>query len=579
MATLDPVTNFASSLVATAPSPATSGTSLIVSSGEGTLFPDPSTAGAYNLVVWPATDMPTVSNAEIVRVTAKSTDTLTITRQQESTSARTVVVGDRIALTPTKKFRDDAEGGLGGGASIYECTVGVSGADYATLGAAITAGKTRILVIDKTTEVANIALPSYLVLHGARTGDLADYYIDMSTFQLTGNALYMSWFNVSIKTSRTNVDAIFTGDISSSHFDNCTFFDGLAAAGGGWFFGLKNNQFTRCRFASTRVRLIYNNSGSSESYVSTFIGCYFSGSADLANDSYYLHMNKYNVGATGSLGFYSCYFSLKGRLINASLSSNLVTQKSAIKFDNCLIYSSNATTIASTTYAPIRFDSCYIESAGSTPGLVYMNGSTDVTFDKCSFRTISKVLTNDPSSSGYRVALNDCTFMGVGELAIPSTDTPTYEPLVTVSNSMYSPNKEKFDGFAIDRKIVQVVNPAATTINQGEVVTLEYYTTSVGNKLKIATTTTADDAKVFGIALRYHPQSGKAPVLIQGLTYHLKVNGSVDIAAGDLLGTHTVAGIAAKSTTRGARKFMALEAYTDDDSNGNIKALVYPEMK
>jgi hypothetical protein len=44
---------------------------------------------------------PLSTNAEIVRLTAISTDTLTIVRQQEGTSARTVVVGDQIMMAIT----------------------------------------------------------------------------------------------------------------------------------------------------------------------------------------------------------------------------------------------------------------------------------------------------------------------------------------------------------------------------------------------------------------------------------------------------------------------------------------------
>ena len=98
--------NFAYSLVATAPSPATTGTSLVVTAGEGTLFP----AVPFNAVIWPAGAAPTSTNAEIVRVTGIATDTFTITRTQESTSARTVVVGDQIAAAITALTLTDAEG-------------------------------------------------------------------------------------------------------------------------------------------------------------------------------------------------------------------------------------------------------------------------------------------------------------------------------------------------------------------------------------------------------------------------------------------------------------------------------------
>jgi hypothetical protein len=97
--------NFAYSTVATAPSPATSGTSLVVSSGDGTKFP----AVPFNVTVWPAGTQPTTANAEIVRVTNVSTDTFTITRAQESSSARTVIVGDQIAATITLKIFKDIE--------------------------------------------------------------------------------------------------------------------------------------------------------------------------------------------------------------------------------------------------------------------------------------------------------------------------------------------------------------------------------------------------------------------------------------------------------------------------------------
>jgi hypothetical protein len=107
---MDALENFAYSLVATAPSPATTGTSLVVTTGEGGLFPDPSTDGPFNLIVWPGDGSePSATNTEIVRVTARSTDTLTIDREEEGTTARTIVVGDRVSLAITKKMLTDRD--------------------------------------------------------------------------------------------------------------------------------------------------------------------------------------------------------------------------------------------------------------------------------------------------------------------------------------------------------------------------------------------------------------------------------------------------------------------------------------
>ena len=100
--------NFGYSVVATAPTPAASGTTIVVAAGDGAKFP----AAPFNAVVWPTGTQPTSANAEIVRVTAKATDTFTITRTQESTSARTIVVGDQISNAITAKLLTDIEGSL-----------------------------------------------------------------------------------------------------------------------------------------------------------------------------------------------------------------------------------------------------------------------------------------------------------------------------------------------------------------------------------------------------------------------------------------------------------------------------------
>ena len=102
---MDAHKNFAVSAVATAPSPATSGTSLVVTAAQGTRFP----AVPFNATIWPTGEQPDPSNAEIVRVTAIATDTLTIARAEEGSSARTVVVGDQIAATITAKTLTDVE--------------------------------------------------------------------------------------------------------------------------------------------------------------------------------------------------------------------------------------------------------------------------------------------------------------------------------------------------------------------------------------------------------------------------------------------------------------------------------------
>ena len=92
---MDALKNFAYSLVATAPSPATSGTSLVVTAGQGSYFP----ATPFDATIWPSGVQSSNTNAEIVRVTNVSTDTFTITRAQYGTSAQSITVGYQIAQT------------------------------------------------------------------------------------------------------------------------------------------------------------------------------------------------------------------------------------------------------------------------------------------------------------------------------------------------------------------------------------------------------------------------------------------------------------------------------------------------
>ena len=116
MSTLDARKNFAIAEVSTGYS--AGATSVALASGKGALFPQPSTAGAFNVVWWNFTDYPNPSddpNKEIVRVTARSTDTLTVTRAQEGTLAsakNTLGKTYRMMLAPTQKMIDDIESKL-----------------------------------------------------------------------------------------------------------------------------------------------------------------------------------------------------------------------------------------------------------------------------------------------------------------------------------------------------------------------------------------------------------------------------------------------------------------------------------
>jgi len=102
----DPIVNFfKSTLVGTY---SNTDTSFTIATGDGALLPDPSTDGAFNLTIFEGLQVTGSTTFEIVRVTARSGDVLTVTREQEGTSALTIGSATHsILMSATKKTFDD----------------------------------------------------------------------------------------------------------------------------------------------------------------------------------------------------------------------------------------------------------------------------------------------------------------------------------------------------------------------------------------------------------------------------------------------------------------------------------------
>ncbi len=105
--TPDPVSNFGYGTVSVPPSPATSGLTLTLQTGEGALFPNAAVEGDFNVTAYPPDTGPLLSNAEIIRVSANSGDVLTFARGQEGTVAKAIAAGWQVAFAPTAKTMQD----------------------------------------------------------------------------------------------------------------------------------------------------------------------------------------------------------------------------------------------------------------------------------------------------------------------------------------------------------------------------------------------------------------------------------------------------------------------------------------
>ena len=127
----------------------------------------------------------------------------------------------------------------------------------------------------------------------------------------------------------------------------------------------------------------------------------------------------------------------------------------------------------------------------------------------------------------------------------------------------------------VEKKIRVYKNYSGATVSAGSVITL--YKDYRGYLFD--TTTTKGDDLVIGMTLESIDHTGLGSILIEGKTDLLKVNGTTDIAIGDFLGTYTEAGIVCKAEAGDMAFAIALEAYTGNDSNGVINALLRTPRK
>ncbi len=130
MSALDSVANFIEVQASTGYN--SSATAITLQSGQGSKLP----AAPFNMIWWNSTDYPNPANdpnVEIVRVTNVSTDTLTITRAQESTTAsnkNTAAKTYNLVLGITAKMVTDLAAQTGNGVPVENEVVSGSGTSW-----------------------------------------------------------------------------------------------------------------------------------------------------------------------------------------------------------------------------------------------------------------------------------------------------------------------------------------------------------------------------------------------------------------------------------------------------------------
>lgn len=611
-----------------------SATSIVLKTGDGAKLP---VTGNFNMVWWNSTDYPDPiddPNREIVRVTARSTDTLTVTRGQESTSAATHNTAGKtykMILGITSKMITDIDAGLlptstggqllyggaggawsalnigtanqvlkvnsgatapewgtvSGGQTLYEAIVAPSGGDYTTLGAALTAGKTRIFIRAGTyTESAITNSTANLTITGEGK--------DVVVINCSTNHLNFSGAGVTIE----NVNFNFTTGGLTVDGDDCI---------------VRGTKLIRTGTSASQglirmngSRALYTNNYSSEAVTSLsgttrvqfnggfgkIIGNHFTLAAPTSNfQTGYLFSGSRSslVGnlfeVTGTGGADAPALNLQNMAVSGnSFRSNTVTGN--------LIYLAQCAFTANRIAADCRNDyAIRVVGIGSITG----NHFEEV---RCGIRVASivnitgnfmRLVTGSTSnrgidlvsgSNGSVISGNTFWASDTGELGAIRIDSVTGTEGIRITGNVFNANFDTrwFDtgnntrdaiaeidvpeaGALWQKKIVRMLNTSGGALADGDVVVFK----NVAGANEVTTTTTANDDKVYGVATAAISNNARGWIQTRGQKAVVKVDGSgTNVAIGDYLTTHTTAGKAVKATTGQTAFAIALAAASTD---------------
>jgi hypothetical protein len=508
------------------------------------------------------------------------------------------VNGDVLTVdTSTSSGLKWAAGG-GGGGSDYDAVVASTGGTHTTLGSALSAASNGWRILVKSGTYTESAITSSLTEITIEGEDPRATILDFSSNNFTMSGNYLTLKNIKI----TNTTSSLTFSGTESLFQNVYFYStGRPSTNATVKFSCPQSNISHCYF---------HNNVTSGNFERPIVE---------------IEANKIN--------FTACRFDLPARAVfGTSWGTIRIVSAEYIRFTACdfLVTASASGTyfiivVGSSLYT--QFIGCSLTGTNEQNGIyinsprVTVNGCTFNEFTKsiwltssCFRATITSNLINmQDGCTGIEFAANDAVFtenviysFGTSSSKGFYSSNPSY---VTVSNNRVIQANRGLDFEYIDyctitgnnlvgcttplynilarssvvegnlgttapqqNSNVRMKNTSGGAIDAGSVVILK----SVAAGDEITTTTTAGDDKVFGVCENSHSNNGYNYIITKGKVNNLRVNGTTDIAIGDFLSTHTVAGIAAKASAGDMVFAVALEAYTNDDSDGVIDALLIP---
>lgn len=484
-----------------------------------------------------------------------------------------------------------------GGQTLYQCIVATSGGDYTTLGSALTAGMTRIFIRNGTySESAINVATADLIITGESSGGVI---LSFGANSMTLSGANVVFENITMLTTTGTMN--FYGDyqrVLNNEFESSGTTNIIARVEGGSVKFIGNNiidtSVSTITTATDRVLFGGNYPIVTNNYFKvrygTATGVKFGGvECDVSNNRFEViasvaMLSFVNLASAGSIFTNNIIF-------GSGVTDYLIGAGASVTISNNYLYNGARSINVTSNRVIITGNNIRIVSAGSLYG-IYINGVNYITIANNYFRFPSTASPHtgiyvNSNSDNISITGNHMESMYNG---INLVDTTLDDISIVGNNFDLIGNKSIVKGtqnvvmmgnfgdrldITQQSNIVEMQNTSGGTVSQGGIVTFK----SVASGIEVTTTTTLGDNKVFGMALESIANNGYGKIQILGYTTLLKVNGTVDIAIGDYISCFSVAGIGYKAIAGETAIAIALEAYTGNDSNGVIDALLINPLK
>lgn len=486
------------------------------------------------------------------------------------------LAGDSDNAIPTEKAVKTYVDAAGGGTlDTYDAVVAAAGGDYTSIvtACATEAAGARIFVKPGTySPAANIVLKDGQMLIGANPDTtIIDFGAAARKITYAGSNDNQAVIGFTLQNGIADYYVELDGDYG--RIDNCRFI-GSATSYSGAFIDGDYGIITRCDFTG-----FVRNSAD--------YGAYVLNRGIISNNTFYFIKRAVHLGtfstATGN-EFYVCD------------SEQVLMEADSVLTGNNL---------SGANWITISGDRVIISGN-------YINGTQGITWDSTDdFATItgnffntSRVRAWDTGTQSVTITgntfyLGDGVFVNgdrftisgnifTGSAFVELSATSSYCQ-ISGNDFLESTNSPRIDDSGVGNMAVgnagvdtlmekdfrRMENSSGGALVAGDVVTFK--ASAAGDE--VTTTTTQGDDLVFGMLEENIAFLSLGLVQTLGYTEKLKVNGIIDIAIGDYLGTYTSAGIGMKAQDGDMAFAVALEAYSTDDSSGVIDALLVTPRK